>query len=323
MKKIILNIKRLMPAFLMALAFTSCLKDKGYDDGLYGAVRNTEGQEFVSIPKATKAANVLAIEAKSGSQDVNLFQVSYDYVDPASSDITVSLAVNNDLVAAYGDPSVIVLPANSFTIPSLSTVVAKGNRLSDMFKIVLTTDLLPDPTAVYGVGFTISSVSKAGVKIPQNLKNVLFLFTVKNKYDGRYTVTGTMVDAASASLTGYFPMTYDMITAGAKVVDGFDPVVWDDYFIPIRSGGALSGYGGFSPSFTFDDNNNIVSVVNVYGQPSSNGRYAELDPSGENKWDPVTKTIKVKFFMFQPAAVPLPDPRVKFDWTMTYKGPRP
>ena len=131
-----------------------------------------------------------------------------------------------------------------------------------------------------------------------------------------------MADAANPALTGYFPMNYHLITAGANNVDGFDPEIWVDYFIPIYNAAAVSGYGSFSPSFTFDANDNITSVINVYGQPAGNGRYAQLDPSGENKWDPATKTIKVKFFMFQPAVVPLPNPRVRFDWTMTYKGDR-
>lgn len=321
MKKIFLNNNWLALMVAVSIILPSCLKDKDNEDMISGP-QNTEGQEWVTIPKGNKAANVLAIEAKSEPQDVNLFQVSYDYVDPASTDITTTLVVNNDLVTAY-DPTAVVLPANAYTMPSPSTVVAKGQRLSDMFKIVLNTDLLPDPTAVYGVGFTISSVSKPGVQIPSNLKNVLFLFTVKNKYDGRYTVTGTMVDNANATLTGYFPMTYDMITAGAKVVDGFDPVVWEDYFVPIRSGTAVSGYGSYCPSFTFDANDKITGVINLYGQPAGNGRYAQIDPSGVNAWDPATKTIKVKFFMFQPSVIPLPDPRVNFDWTMTYSGPRP
>jgi len=320
MKKIFLNNNWLAVIVAVSIILPSCLKDKDNEDMLNGP-QNTEGQEWVSIPRGNKTAgNVLAIEAKSEPQDVNLFQVSYDYVDPASSDFTTTIAVNNNLVT---DTNALILPANTYTVPSQNVIVLKGNRLSDMFRIVLNTDLLPDPTAVYGVGFTITSVSKTGVQIPSNLKNVLFYFTVKNKYDGRYTVNGSMEDKANAALTGYFPMTYDMITAGAKVVDGFDPVVWEDYFIPIKSGTAVSGYGSFSPSFTFDANDKITSVINVYGQPAGNGRYAELDPSGENSWDPVTKTIKVKFFMFQPSVVPLPDPRVKFDWTMTYDGPRP
>lgn len=320
MKKILLNNNWMMLIAAMSVLLPSCLKDKDNEDRLNGPF-NTEGQEWVSIPKGTKTAgNVLAIEAKSEPQDVNLFQVSYDYVEPAPSDFTTTLAVNNALVT---DPNAIVLPSNSYTVPSADVAFTKGNRLSSMFKIVLNTDLLPDPTAVYGVGFTISSVSKSGVQIPSNLKNVLFYFTVKNKYDGEYEVTGTMVDAASASLSGYFPMKYHLITAGAKVVDGFDPVVWEDYFIPIRSGTALSGYGSYCPSFTFDANDKIVTVTNIYGQPAGNGRYAEIDPTGVNSWDPATKTIKVKFFMFHPSAVPLPDPRVKFDWTMTYVKPRP
>jgi hypothetical protein len=320
MKKILLNKNWMMLIAAISVLLPSCLKDKDNEDRLNGP-QNTEGQEWVSIPKGTKSTgNVLAIEAKSEPQDVNLFQVSYDFVTPAPSDFTTTLAVNNALVT---DPNAIVLPTNAYTVPALDVAFTKGNRLSSMFKIVLNTDLLPDPTAVYGVGFTISSVSKAGVQIPSNLKNVLFYFTVKNKYDGEYEVTGTMVDAARADLTGYFPMKYHLITAGAKVVDGFDPVIWEDYFIPIRAGTALSGYGAFCPIFTFDANDKIVTVTNIYGQPAGNGRYAQVDPSGVNSWDPATKTIKVKFFMFQPAAVPLPDPRVRFDWTMTYKGPRP
>lgn len=320
MKKILLNKNWMMLIAAISVLLPSCLKDKDNEDRLNGP-QNTEGQEWVSIPKGTKTAgNVLAIEAKSEPQDVNLFQVSYDYVEPAPSDFTTTIAVNNALVT---DPNAIVLPTNAYTVPSLDVAFTKGNRLSSMFKIVLNTDLLPDPTAVYGVGFTISSVSKSGVQIPSNLKNVLFYFTVKNKYDGEYEVTGTMVDAANASLTGYFPMKYHLITAGAKVVDGFDPVVWEDYFIPIRSGTALSGYGAYCPTFTFDANDKVVTVTNIYGQPAGNGRYAQIDPSGVNAWDPATKGIKVKFFMFQPSVIPLPDPRVKFDWTMTYKGPRP
>ena len=68
-------------------------------------------------------------------------------------------------------------------------------------------------------------------------------FTVKNKWDGEYEVTGTMVDAANAAITCLFPMNYWLITSEALTADGYDPVYWEDYFIPIRSGTAVSGYG--------------------------------------------------------------------------------
>lgn len=320
MKNIIFN-KTWLLLFFLSATITSCLKDKGFDDGLYGAVRNTEGQEFVTIPKGSKPVNVIAIEAKATPQEISLFQASYDFVNPASTDITVNLKINNKLVTDF-NPDAKPLPTNAYTLPSMKVVIPAGKRLSDVFKMMINTSLI-DPTIVYGIGFEIESISPSSIQIPANLNKVLFMFNVKNKYDGRYTVTGTMVDAANATLTGYFPMTYDLITAGTSIVEGFDPVVWEDYFIPIKAGSATSGYGAFSPVFTFDDNNKITSVINIYGQPAGNGRYAQLDPSGINTWDPATRTIRVKFFMFQPSVIPLPDPRVKFDWTMKYEGPRP
>jgi hypothetical protein len=318
MKKIAFNNICLLLITFMSVTVTSCLKDKTWEDGKYGSVKNTDGEEWVSIPKASKTANVIAIEAKDEPQAIDLFAVSYDYVNPASTDITVNLALKNSLVTDY-DPDALPLPTNAYTLPSMKVVIPAGKRLSDVLQLNLTTNNI-DPTKVYGIGFTIESVSSASIKIPENLKNVLFMFNVKNKYDGEYEVTGTMVDHAAA-LTGYFPMKYWLITTGARSVDGFDPVVWEDYFIPIRSGGALSGYGSFSPNFVFDANDNIVEVTNVYGQPAGNTRYAELDPSGENKYDPATKTIKVKFFMFQPSVIS--GPRVEFDWTMVRKKARP
>lgn len=329
MKKLIFNKTWLYLFALVSATFTSCLKDEGYENGEYG-LKGVEGNEFVSIPKASKANNisVLAVEAKEEPQELSLFEVSYDFVNPASSPITVTLGLNNALITEYNaknaaaDTDYEIMPQAAYTLPSLTVTIPAGARLSESLKMTLNTNAI-DPSSIYALGFTIQSTSSPSVKLPSNLKNIIVAFAVKNKYDGEYEVTGTMVDNASATLTGYFPMKYYLITAGAKEVDGFDPVVWEDYFIPIRSGSALSGYGSFSPQFIFDDNDNIIKVINVYGQPAGNTRYAELDPSGENKWDEATQTIKVKFFMFQPSAVALPNPRVEFNWTMKRVGPRP
>ena len=300
----------------------SCLKDDAVDNKEIG-VTGTEGQQWVSIPKASKTntINVLAIESADKVQHLSLFEVSYDYVNPTNADVTVTLQVDNSLVTK-ADPNALTLPTSVYTIPSLTVKIPAGKRLSESFMLDINTVTL-DPTEVYGIGLKLVSVSPSSAQIASTLNSIVLEFTVKNRWDGEYEVTGTMVDYASASLTGYFPMTYWMITSGALSDDGYDPVVWEDYFVPIRSGGSISGYGSFSPVFYFDNNNNVVDVKNIYGQPSGNGRSAGLDPTGVNKYDPATKTIKVKFFMFQPSAVPLPDPRVSFDWTMVYKKPRP
>ena len=300
----------------------SCLKDDAVENHERG-VTGTEGQEWVSIPKASKTntVNVFGIESVDRVQELSLFEVAYDYVNPAKTEIAVTLQVDNALVTNV-DPSVVILPTSVYTIPSLTVKIPAGGRLSESFKLKVNTFTL-DPTEVYGIGLKIASVNPATAQIAKSLNSIVLNFTVKNKWDGEYEVTGTMVDASSSALTGYFPMTYHLITSGALTADGFDPVVWEDYFVPIKSGTAVSGYGSFSPVFRFDQNNNIVAVTNIYGQPAGNGRYAQLDPTGVNKYDPATKTIKVKFFMFQPTVIPLPDPRVRFDWTMVYKKPRP
>ena len=147
---------------------------------------------------------------------------------------------------------------------------------------------------------------------------------VKNAWDGAYEVTGSMNDVGNPGLTGLFPMEYHLITSGAATVDGYDPVYWVDYFVPIQSGADVSGYGSFSPVFEFDpETNKVIKVTNIYGQPAGNTRSAELDPSGENYYDPETQTVKVKFFMKQPSVIATPpNIRVSFDWTMKRTGDR-
>jgi hypothetical protein len=87
------------------------------------------------------------------------------------------------------------------------------------------------------------------------------------------------------------------------------------------NGAAESAYGAFQPVFNFDANNNVTSVVNLYGQPAGNTRSAAIDPTGVNKWDPTTKTLRVKWFMYQPSVIS--GIRTTFDFTFTYVGVRP
>jgi hypothetical protein len=48
-----------------------------------------------------------------------------------------------------------------------------------------------------------------------------------------------------------------------------------------------------------------------------------IDPSGVNKWDPVTKDIQFKYWMKQPSLVPAPpNIRTYFDEYWAYQGPR-
>ena len=213
---------RLMLAVTSAVLLTSCLKDKDYDDQVYG-IKDQEGGEFVTIPKASRN-NVLAIKSVDEVQTINLFEVSYDFVNQAPGPITVTLVADHQK-AVDKDPTTIIMPSSVYTLPSMTVTIESGKRLSESFAMQINTGSL-DPTEVYAMAFTIASVNPSSIKLSSNLNTVMLYFTVKNRYDGEYTVTGTMVDAGRSTLTGYFPMKYYLITSGASTADGLDPVVW-------------------------------------------------------------------------------------------------
>lgn len=131
---------------------------------------------------------------------------------------------------------------------------------------------------------------------------------------GRYVCTGSMVDVTSAALTGAYPWNVTLRQTGARTLELYDEDYTKDVYHWIKSNGGNSNYGQFGVIFTLDDQSNIISVVNKYGQPSGNNRSGELDPSGINKFDPVTKVLKVKYWMNEKDAH-----RTSFDEVMTMK----
>ncbi|HEX8332992.1 MAG TPA: DUF1735 domain-containing protein [Segetibacter sp.] len=309
MKRIIL--KNLLLLIAVSATFTSCLKDEGYEDGKYGAVRNTAGREFISIPVAAKNPNPMGLESKSGSQPISLFVVSYDYKDPASSDVSATITVNNALVTAI-DPTVTIIPASTYTLPSNTITVKAGQRVSDNFILSLNTSTL-DPTKKYGIGFTLTGTSKPSVEIPSNLKDVVYIFSLKNKYDGVYKISYKMepgplrIAAGQAAYAGpyVYPNDIHMITTGPNSVVMYNTAYGTGDNHPLQSP-ATSGFGSTRALFTFDNNDKLISVVNDFPNPS-NGRVFAINPNvTTSRYDPTTKTIYAAFIMTQPGFDPLP-----------------
>ncbi|HVI44853.1 MAG TPA: DUF4998 domain-containing protein [Chitinophaga sp.] len=132
---------------------------------------------------------------------------------------------------------------------------------------------------------------------------------------GKYVCTGTMKDYTSTSITGPYPWNITLRFVTALQLELVDNDYSNDVYHKILSAGSNSYYGTFGVVFNMDKDYNVVSVVNKYGQPSSGGRSGELDPSGVNKFDPQTRTLKVKYWMNQPGATH----RTSFDETFTMK----
>ena len=92
--------------FLMAMGLTmsSCLKDKDYEDGLYGAVRNTEGGKYVSlITGGVQNFAKSSILISTLSPDVKTVEiiVSFDLGVKSTTAQTVKIGIDNSKIATY------------------------------------------------------------------------------------------------------------------------------------------------------------------------------------------------------------------------------
>ncbi|MBS1512419.1 MAG: hypothetical protein JST86_16355 [Bacteroidetes bacterium] len=214
------------------------------------------------------------------------------------------------------------------------TVVFKPGEFAKQIYINVPDPTALDPSALYGLGFTITAADD-GAKIA-NAKSVIVEVGAKNPWDGEYAVTGPMVDAVNPALVQWngqadatdFSNAHGgawqmhLITIGATQCACFQPDLYGDYYHPIYTGTGTSAYGGFALVVNFDAaNNSIANVVNYYGQPSSNTRSAQLDPSGINAVQG-NKDILIKYFMIQTNQPTGNNPRTMFDEKWEYVGPR-
>lgn len=322
MRGINLSIKFFLFFTVLAVAF-SC-KKPGVDP------ISNEGQTIVKL--AESDYQLVALDLVNTSQT---FSVDLRRDVPNESELnkplTVVLTLDPAVLTAFNtanNTGYIQLPASSYTLDQSTPI--SGNNITVTFapgefakniRFTVPDATVLDPNDAYALGFKIASAE--GAKISTELNNLVTEVGLKNKYDGVYRMTGTLVDVASSALTAKSPTTVHLVTIGERSVQMYNAGTAISsflYLFPIMSGTSESAYGGFLPEFHFDANDNVISVTNAYGQPNaSNTRSAEIDPSGVNKWE--NGVLRVKFFMYQPNTV-ASGPRTSFDMVFTYQGPR-
>jgi hypothetical protein len=283
------------------LILSSCKKDKSSNE--------------IEISEVTAGGNVKSfmIDYLPGNQTLTAITLK-NQASGSAGTVKVKIAIDTAVSSAGAK----MLPTNAYTAPTLEYDVSANSSMP--VQLTINRSNLP-PDAVYGIGFKIETTSSGTISAAA--KSIILKFDLRNKFDGLYRVTGSMVDVAAPTLTGYFPQDVAVTTTNPNQVV-FIP---KDLGIPgilILSGTSLSYYGSFGPALNFNQSSNqVTSVVNSYGQPASNTRSAEIDPSGVNVWDPATKNIYVKFYQKQPNTVTTPpNIRVYFNLTLTYLGPR-
>lgn len=307
-----------------AVLLSSCIKNNVKELG-------NAGKTFIKFIEAPE--NKLFFEPFSGSRSVDLISIRREANSNAelNKTVTVNLRLDTAAITAYNaanNETFERLPDSLFTIstPGITKtgdltyqVTFNPGEFAKEFTINLNGSKW-DLSRKYMMPFVIAD--PGGLAVSSDRGEAMTFISIKNKWDGKYEITGTMVDNANATLTGSYPLVWDLVTSGPTQLIQFDNVNLGAPGHIINAGGSLSYYGSYGLVINIDPNTNkITSVTNYYGQPAGNGRSAQLDPTGLNYYDPATKTFYIKYWMMQPAVVPS-GPRVVFDEVWKYIGPR-
>lgn len=304
----------------LTLGMTSCLKDDAHYVDFAGA------SSVIDIP--TSAFYGVAPNAALPIQSTPVsysFNVNLSGPQTLGQDVTVNLAVDPSVITTYNTANSTtyqVLPATLYQLATPTTTIKAGQRLAPVaINFSTGSDKISDPTAFnnanYALPIRVTGTSN-NLAVSSNYGYKLILLKLKNKYDGVYKPTGTMVDVTNPNFTSLASagkqVEYSLETVSATKCVLRDDIYFADYIVPFWTGTSTSGYGSFAPVFEFDPaTNKIISVTNYYGQPASNTRSAQLDPTGVNTFNPSNRSIIVKYQMRQPSVVAA-SPNIRTVW---------
>jgi hypothetical protein len=318
---------------IVSFLLSSCLKDKSLT---LNTDQSNSVTEFANTgtPAAlpNNGASVrYAIDLGSLSVgDTTSFNVNVDYAgaNKAPQDITVTIDLDSSLLETYNsvhsaDGADYSMPPSSLFSKAfpMQITIPKGQLFGQVtLPVKLTLDY--DFNASYALPLKITSTSVGDIS--GNFGEAIYSLNVRNIYDGEFKVTGTFVDLTNASFKSSYPKTIDLVTTGAKSNAYWDPNLNGGMFgYLFDAAGSGSYFGNFAPIFNFDDQGNVVSVSNHYGNATQNSskRDAALDPDGVNKMtfdsNGKPQELNVSYFMLQAGSI-----RLKITEKFEYTGPR-
>ena len=254
--------------------FSSCLKDTRY-------VAFDESPNLIELPATAFTGLLNPASYELSATPTNLaVMVNLASPKPSSTPITVKFKVDAAALTAYNTAngtSYELLPSADYST-ALTVTIPAGQREVNL-NVAINGSLF-DPSKQYALPLTITDVSSGNV-ISANYKTIIYNFSLKNPYDGVYTLKGYALRAGDPVLTGYFsgiPQT--LFTSSVNSVGGFSQV-W--------AGGA--SLGGLNPiSLTVDPVTNKVTVTSTVNATLT------TDPAYDNRYDPATKTFYISFY---------------------------
>ena len=278
-----------------AVSLTSCLKNGPYNTDFSKVAAS------VDLPLAAANNNGIVGFSFDATVTTTVIPVYVDVASPSlpGSSTTVTLALDTAFLSQYNaanGTNYSLLPDSVYTTSGWNLTVAKGQRLDSM--VVTYQFSKMDLSQNYILPITISQAS-----LPIEQYNHLMLYvSVKNQYDGIYSLKGYTLRAGDAVRTGNFSgMTMPLITAGPTQLNFGSLQPWADG----------SGVGIGYPELSFNNSGSAPYPVTI---TSSGG--ASNAPGYNSVYDPSTKTFYISFTWGAG-----PTSRLAID-TLTYQGPR-
>lgn len=309
--------KRILSSSLLvaalAVAFTGCLKDKGFDNHTYGINDPDTQPPGVGFVFGSNAKNDFGLDITPGSQNVNnLLYVNLESGVPASSDVKITLIDNTTaLLNAYntanglsGSNAILPMPTAKYSFPATVTIPAGGRNVTQPI-VVSNVVLGAPPTGLdanrqYAVGIKISAVD-GGYKIASNLENLFIVFGVKNKYDGRYTMVGRFYHPSNDAAFSPHTFSVELHTAGPNDVKLYWPLV-GGYNTPLTvNGSPACCFAAQTLGLSVNPATNVVTCYNadpagsiVYSQVTSSGTFG-YPVNNPSTWDDANKKFLISF----------------------------
>jgi hypothetical protein len=296
---------RLSLGLMLATVLFSCKKeDNNYNtDRVIAEFTDAAAGGAISLDYSTT-------ELELDLAEVRLFMRSW-----AKKDVVVKIQDNAAAVGDYNTEngtSYLPYPSSGYRFVDDSYTLTQDDRAATVKIRLRPSDLLG---ANYAIGLSISSVENG--EVSETAKKIVIAVSVKNKYDGVYNVTGTVVDAAGL-YGGFYPNDgVELRTVGANAVDYHDPF----WLAPAPFGSNCfvieefaSGGGAwlFSPRFVFntttDKCTQILDVDGLvpFGTPGTPNQFTITNPN--------TKNFQIRYTAIAG--------RFTITETYTYVGPR-
>ncbi|WP_242929498.1 BT_3987 domain-containing protein [Pontibacter vulgaris] len=261
-------------AFL-AIGLTSCLDDKEIEDQKYGMI-NLDAKQIIEIPARSKA---VSLDIKDATVTLDFVTIHLAANEVAKEDIKVTLSIDKTqaMVSKYNTDNkatVAVLPSNLYSFPEgLTVTIPKGSR-DGVLKLATNSSKL-DASNPYGIAFNIVSVDKPGYTISGNYNGLLARIAVKNAYHAKYAATGFFTHpVASASREIHHDKDMTTVNGNTSRVELGD----------------LGGAGYFMYVRVNADNS-----VDVLADPTAVAGAQDVFETGENSYDPATKTFTLNY----------------------------